>query len=469
MSRIQAVLLACGALIASPTLGASPDPKDLAIPPQELSKARELVRQLGSEVYREREEAQAELVKMGRLARGPLAEAAAGDADPEVRQRAARLLPKANTADLQARLDTFLADSAGKYEHDLPGLKAFRTRVGETDKARALYADILKSPYNMEMLAAVDRGMADGGRAISDRRSTMWNELQNRNGGQFNGGRPFVPKQPSLTDVAALLFAETVVPSEHIPKTAVWGWVNGAQFVQQSASVQALNGSSVAHAEVYKNLVAHWLSSRVDPTELSNLSHQLGTGVLKNFKESQLLLRRVILTDGVQGYSKGAALNALLMNNRAKDELPLLDAIMKNKLRVGQYPGALPNKKDPDEVISMNNDQMITQVWFNLPNGQNEIHTCLMKDVALAYLITLRGEKIQDYGFEAQQGAIINKDNMGYGQYAFRSEVARNTGFMKFAWKQLKDGIDPKPEPKAKPEIPSGPQPAPPPGVPPPK
>ena len=48
---------------------ASPDPKDLAIPPQELSQARELVQQLGSEVYREREEAQAELAKMGRLAR----------------------------------------------------------------------------------------------------------------------------------------------------------------------------------------------------------------------------------------------------------------------------------------------------------------------------------------------------------------------------------------------------------------
>lgn len=467
MSRIQAILLACGVLAVSPAFGASADPKDLAVPPQELSKARELVRRLGSEVYREREEAQAELVKMGRLARGPLAEAAAGDADPEVRQRAARLLPKANAADLQARLDTFLADAGGKYDHDLPGLKAFRTVGGDTDKARALYADILKSPYNMEMLAAVDRGHADGGRAISDRRTVMWNELQNRNGGQFNGGKPFVPKQASLTDVAALLFAETVVPSEHIPKNANFGWVNGAQFVQQNASVQALNGSAVPHADVYKTLVAQWLNTRIDPTELSNLSYQLGGGVLRNFKESQLLLRRVILTDGVQGYAKGQALNSLLMNNRAKEELPLLQAIMKNKLRVGQYPGVLPNKKDPDEVISMNNDQMITQVWFNLPNGQNEIHTCLMKDVALAYLITLNGGKIQDYGFEAQQGAVINQNNLGYGQYAFKSEVARNTGFMKFAWKQFKDGIDPKPKdepkPEAKPEPKDGPQPAPPP------
>lgn len=466
MSRIQAVLLALAALTASPALGASPDPKDLAVPAQDLSKARELIRRLGSEAYREREEAQAELIKMGRLARGPLAEAATADADPEVRQRAARLLPKANAADLQARLDAFLADATGKYEHDLPGLKALRAAVGEAEKARALYADILKSPYNLEMLAAADRGPADGGRAIADRRAVMMSELNNRNG--FNNGRPFVPKQPTLPDIAALLLAETAVPSEHIPKTAVWAWVNGANFVQQTASMQALGGSSVPHAEVYKNLVAYWLGSRVDPAELSSLAYQLGPqgGVLRNFKEAQLLLRRILLTDGVQGYAKGYALNALLANGRAKDELPLLRAVMANRVRVGQYPGALPNKKDPDEVISLNNDQMVTQVWFNLPNGQNETHTCLMKDVALVHLIALNGGKIQDYGFEIQQGAVINKDTVGYGQYAFKSEVARNTGFMKFAWKQLKDGIDgpqPKDEPKPAPKPKDGPRsPAPP-------
>ena len=44
MSRIKAVLLVCGALVAAPALGASPDPKDLVVPPQELSRARALVR-----------------------------------------------------------------------------------------------------------------------------------------------------------------------------------------------------------------------------------------------------------------------------------------------------------------------------------------------------------------------------------------------------------------------------------------
>lgn len=456
MSRIRAVLLVCGALVVGPALGASPDPKDLVVPPQELSKARALVRQLGSEVYRDREEAQAELAKMGRLARQALAEGAGTDADPEVRQRCARLLPKAASDDLKARIDTFLADADGKYDHDLPGLKTFRKGAGSTEKSRALYVEILKSPYNLDMFAAMDKGAAEGGRAVSDRRTAMWNDLQQR---PNFGGKPVMPKQPSLPDIAALLFAETMIPSEHIPKTNMWAWVNGATFVQQNASMQALNGgSSVAHADAYKGIVAQWLGTRTDPQELTNLAYQLGNTQLKQFKESQLLLRRVVLTDGVQGYAKGQALNGLLMN-RAKEELPFLRAIMRNQLRVGDYPGVLPNKKDPDEVISLNNDQLIQQVWFGRPNGQADMYSCLLKDVALAYLVTQSGGQLKDYGFETPQGVIIQPNQLGFGQYAFPTEAARSAGFVKYGWKQLKDSMDgPKPEPKAEPK-PAPPQP----------
>src|SRR5262249_9169484 len=111
MSRLRAVLLMCGVLSAVPAFGASPDPKDLALPRDELSKACAMFRQLGNEVYREREAAQVDLSKMGRLAKQALAEGATTDADPEVRLRCNRLLPKAAADDLKARIDTFLADT----------------------------------------------------------------------------------------------------------------------------------------------------------------------------------------------------------------------------------------------------------------------------------------------------------------------------------------------------------------------
>src|SRR5215813_7259533 len=117
MNRLGVVVLVWGLIAAAGASAASPDPRDLAIPPAELARAKELVRRLGSEDYKDREAAQGELAKMKRLARPVLAEAAAADPSPEVRSRAARLLPRAEADELQARVDTFLADADGKFEH----------------------------------------------------------------------------------------------------------------------------------------------------------------------------------------------------------------------------------------------------------------------------------------------------------------------------------------------------------------
>src|SRR4051812_5212558 len=107
--------------LALPAFASSPDPKRLAVPPEEMIKAQELVRQLASDEFTVREAAQERLAKMGRLAKPVLSSAIATNPDPEVRSRCRELLPKAAAEDLKARLETFLADTEGKYEHDLPG------------------------------------------------------------------------------------------------------------------------------------------------------------------------------------------------------------------------------------------------------------------------------------------------------------------------------------------------------------
>src|SRR5262245_39839262 len=107
MTRLRVAVLVWG-FAAVPASAASPDPKELVIPPHELTRAQVLVRQLSSDTYRDRERAQRELTAMGRLARPVLAEAAQTDPDPEVRSRCARLLPRATADDLKARTDAFL-------------------------------------------------------------------------------------------------------------------------------------------------------------------------------------------------------------------------------------------------------------------------------------------------------------------------------------------------------------------------
>jgi len=93
------------ALLVGAVGAAPPAPLD----PAEHQRAQELVRQLASPRYREREQAALELVKMGRTARLALQEGKKA-ADPEVHSRCEQLLPQALALDLAFRLDRFLND-----------------------------------------------------------------------------------------------------------------------------------------------------------------------------------------------------------------------------------------------------------------------------------------------------------------------------------------------------------------------
>ena len=462
MSRLRAVLLVCGVCAAVPASGASPDPKSLSVPAEELSKARELVRRLGNENYRDREDASAELAKMGRLARQALIEGATTETDPEIRARSARLLPKADADDLKARIDTFLEDKDAKFDHDLPGLKSFRKSVGGTPKARELYVEMLKSPYTLDMLAAMDRGHVEGGRAVSDRRNTLYGDMIQR---QFVGGRAPTPmKQPTLPEIAAVLFAESEIPFEFIPRTTIqWQQVSGVLLFQQSASMNAINNTGAPHAEAYRVIVGRWLGTRSDPQDLAQLVYQLGNGNLKQFPETMPLLRRIVVHDTVVGYAKGQALN-FLVQQRGKDEAAFLKALVKGEVRVGDYPELFKKGEDPEKKVSVGSDAMVTQVWFqrNPNGGVAEMHSVTMRDVAFAFIITQAGLNMRDYGFETQPQQNFNPTPQNFGQYAFTTEEKRHAAFVKYGFHQmkqaLKDPADKTPAKESGPPIPgSGP------------
>lgn len=444
MNRIGAVLFACGvaaAVQAGAARAASPDPKDLAVPAQELSKARALLQKLGSDSYRDREDAQAELAKMGRLAKDVLAEAATTGEDPEIRLRAARLLPKASAADLKARIETFLEDKDGKFDHDLPGLKVFRAKLGAGDKSRALYADILKSPHNLDLFAAVEKGNTEGGRAIGDRRNNMWMDM---NGQRFVGSRPAAPRQPALADIAAVLFAESLVPSDSIPKTGQWAYMNSGQFLQQNASVTTLNSADQPHHAVYRTIAANWIGSRTDAMEMSNIVYMLNNAPFASFKESQTLLRRIVLTDGVQLWARGQALNMLVQKN-GKDETKFLRGALKGEFRAGDYPDLYPNEKDPNRKIAVSNDGVVQQVHWQKPGQpQGQMYSIQLRDAALAFLLHQEKLNIRDFGFETQPGFNPPPNQpLYFGQYAFTTDEQRGFAMVKWGWKLMKESMSP--------------------------
>ncbi len=404
---VATLVLAASASFAG---AVSPDPKDLAIPPQELSKARELIKRLGSEIYREREEAHAELAKMGRLARPALLEAATNDADPEVRYRCSRLLPRAGADDLKAKLDTFLADTESKYEHDLPGLKQFRKFVGTDEKARALFAEAVKSPYNVEMLQAIDKNPTEAGRAISDRRTQLYSQIQQR----FVGGRqPVAPKQLDLPDIALLLFAESITPAKEIPRTGPWSYVTGVTFLQQNSSMQVLGGNNAPHGKSFKKIVAQWMESRDDPNDLNQMAYIAGQ-TLRNLPQSIPLLHKIIHHENTHGYAKGQALMHLTQQ-KGKEELPLLYKLL-------------------------GNDTQVQIVWFGQNGNQAIQHQCLLKDVAFAYIVTLHGHNMSDFGFKYPPGAVVQANQIGYGNFAFENDEARRKAMVKWGFLRFKHG-----------------------------
>jgi hypothetical protein len=410
---VAAILLACGlaAAPAAPAADVSPDPKDLAIPPQEVSRARELIKKLGSEVYRDREEAHAELARMGRLARPALVEGAANDPDPEVRYRCSRLLPKAGADDLRARLETFLADADSKYEHDLPGLRQFRKHVGSDEKARALFVDVVKSPYNLELLQAVDKNPTEAGRAIADRRAQLWSQINNR---VMPGGRPAQPRQIELPEIALLLFAESITPSKEIPRAGMFAYVTGVNFLQQGSAMQVINGNNnPAHADVFKKIVSRWLETREEVNDLNQLSYFAGQS-LRSFPETIPLLRRIVTTEGTYGYAKGQALMHLTQI-KGKEEIAFLKPLL-------------------------GNDTLVQNVWFGQNGNQPVQHQCLLKDVALAYIVTLHGHNMTDFGFKFPPGVVPQPNQIGYGNFAFENEEARKIAMVRWGFLRLKHG-----------------------------
>ncbi len=125
---------------------------DMPSGPDATRKAQELVRQLGSDEYTEREKASEQLRELGLVAKGAL-EKGAKDEDAEVRRRCRDLLPAVLEMDLRKRIAKFLADKEGKAAHDIPHWAAFRKVAGEGPGVRQLFTEMLQGESLTFLLA----------------------------------------------------------------------------------------------------------------------------------------------------------------------------------------------------------------------------------------------------------------------------------------------------------------------------
>lgn len=395
--------LAAPAAAAAP----SPDPKTLAVPAAELSKARALVQKLGSEAFADREAAERDLAAMGRAARAALLDGASVDPDPEVRARCRTLLPKATAAEMKARLDTFLADAGGKYEHDLPGwnrLRAvvrgewpllgwtFAARPAAGPAARALFVEFLAAPEGRKLLTAVGTGDDDLATMVAERKQQLYYMRTRRVPG-------VVPRTPGAMEVAVVVFADSQAEFKSAGRSNLF-----TSVMTSSGFLQATKGSD-EKAAALRAVLAAWFDTRTDPMEMY-YALSLANSTQDENAAGRLAVR-LLGTAGAPGYHKGQALTTLVRLKRA-DQLPALE------------------KAFADNSVLSNATVIV--------NGVRVVQPIEVRDAALAAALLLSDQSPTDYGFVAFPK--VPPGTFSYS-YARITEDKRKEAFAKWqAWRE---------------------------------
>jgi hypothetical protein len=351
----------------------NPDPKALAVPPEQLSKARELVQKLASDAFIDRERAQEALAEMGRLARPALLDGARTDPDPEIRQRCQALLPKATAAEMKARLAAFLADADGKFDHDLPGWNKLRAAVrGEftafgwtwaarpsADKtARALFTEFLSVPGGSELLSALDRDRGTAGQVVAARKQELYNARFPRNG---TPGR-----NPSVAEVAVVMFAESQVPAKNVPRATALTSVITASGLSTAVQNDDDRGRAL------KAVMTAWFDSRTEGVDMYSALTLANN--MNNTQAAGRLAGRLLTVPGVTGFYRGQAMSTIV-RLKMTEQLPAVEKAF--------------------------GDQAVISTTIRVVNGVQVRQTTEVRDAALATAVLLTGQDPAAYHFES--------------------------------------------------------------------
>lgn len=423
MTRLAIVALFILSLGVAQAAPPSPDPATLVVAPEQVARARELVRQLGSTVFRERDQAARELAGMGRAAL-PALDASRNDSDPEIRMRVGALLPRAEADELQARIDTFLADADARFVHDLPGYRQFRIAAGDDPDARALFTAILKDRSNYTLLLAL-RGVPavrvptlsaavgsvafagierpttpDLALALAARR----NELQTRANRPILVGGIHRPYAPDLPDIALLMLAESLASESKAAFNPFQ--VQLTNFLYQDPVRRAASGQG-KHGAPFRRLVIHWMDTRDDFNGVNNAMN-LAMNLQLGNQEVAKYAARLLTVDGTQPWSRANAVT-MLARTDSKGHLPAIIGLFADTELVVR---GGPNNPQPDIEV---------------------------RDVALAMAAMMTGQSPKDYGLDLANSQSSMKYQ--YTNYRFtddsdtKAEAKRAAAFAK--WKDF--------------------------------
>ncbi len=395
-SLILSALLACtGSAGAESPIAPRADPSFLNATAEETARAKDLVRQLGSPSYREREAASRDLAKMGRLAVPALRAALASESRPEIQRRIDLVLPAAEAADFQARLACFRLDAEGEYEHQLQGWAKFKAALGNDKPVRDLFVELAGNKAYEKLLGAADRTADELGASLIARYAEM------------QRGAPKGHVLPTAGELVALAFLESVHTDIAMPLIEPGGLrYSLANYLNLDAIQAAMipGRTPGPHAAALRKIMVRWLDSR-----------ESGTGLLQALSCSQTWQMPAataryaakLLAAGTV-YDRSYGLEKLGTHSDGAKYLPEIAKLIddSNLLR-----DARPDLKDDERGV-------------------------LLGDFALGVAILLSGQKHADYGLEVADPAVYAR--VQPGNYYFQPAKAddrRKAAIAKFrAW-----------------------------------
>jgi outer membrane protein assembly factor BamB len=327
--------------------------------------AAALIEQLGSDSYETRRDAAEQLVALGLPAREALLEGLASS-DLEIKRSCRRILADVLEADYQRRLTAFMNDKNGEGDHDLPGWKQFREAIGKDRAARQLFVEMQNAESGlMESYEAGQDAAAD---ALRTRVAQVASMIYSR----YNGGQQL---QPSKGTVVALMFVSSD-PALKVPNDVVENpyWQNIIQLSQLNQTLTT--GGDAPECRVF----GRWLL--VDGTP-SLMQRKLQMALQYNVPQGlPLALRMMEQKENNHPIYRAMAVAAIgkLSENEteARQRLePLLadDSVCTQQTRVVQVPQ------------QQGQGQARKTVTVKLE----------LRDVALAWLIYVTGQKQEDY------------------------------------------------------------------------
>ncbi len=386
-----------------PTSGSTPDPKSLDVSESESMKAKELVRQLNSASYKEREAATREIAKMGRFAVPALKDALATESSPEVRLRIELVMPKAESEDMKARVSCFLLDTEGKFDHQLPGWTKFKGLLGNDKSTRELFAEVLKNTTYHGLLLACELPANELGGVLIGH----YQGIQNRQ--NFPQSGRVQNLQPTIGEIAVLAFLESMFTDREMTLTNNWNYTCVANYLYHADIQNAMipNRSAGKYGVVLKKIMTRWLDSRE-----TGVGAQQAMSFAQQWQMTADIPRyavKVLLADVQNGqwYYKIPALTTLAQNKDAKQYLPQIAKVFEDA----------------------------TPIQHVQP-GQANIHAIQLGDFALGVAMKIGSQTPKDYGLEmvnTQEYAKLQQNNYYFkDEKDSKAEDKRKAGIKKF-------------------------------------